>query len=34
MRPHGRHAGNGKLGPVQQESLPDAEVSETSAWPR
>lgn len=36
MRPHGRHAanGNGKLGPVQQESLPEAEVSETSGWPR
>ncbi|MGO8959173.1 MAG: GtrA family protein [Streptosporangiaceae bacterium] len=36
MRPHGRHAanGNGKLGPVQQESLPDPEVTETSAWPR
>ncbi len=36
VRPHGRHAANGhaRLGPVQQESLPDAEVTETSAWPR
>ena len=36
MRPHGRHAanGHGKLGPVQQESLPDAQVTETSAGPR
>jgi putative flippase GtrA len=35
-RPQGRHAanGHGKLGPVQQESLPDAEVRETPAWPR
>ncbi len=36
-RPQGRHAANGRAtgaGPVQQESLPDAEVSETSAWPR
>jgi putative flippase GtrA len=36
-RPQGRHAANGQrnVGPVQQESLPDAEqVGETSAWPR
>jgi putative flippase GtrA len=34
-RPQGRHAANGhrNAGPVQAESLPDAEVSETSAWP-
>jgi putative flippase GtrA len=36
IRPHGRHAanGHGSVSSIGQESLPDAEVSETSAQPR